>query len=117
MYAPAARDVDKAAIKIRWIYPQPPWLPARRHHTEPEALWALAGLCHGQVQGTEEPVRAGSGSRGRGVGHKGQKMGFPCLVSQRGHCPHGPAPVPGEGLGVGWHVLACLPSPASAGAT
>lgn len=58
---------------------------------------------------------AGSISSGGGVGQEGQKRGFPCLMSQQGHCPRGPAPDSGEGLGVGWCFLARLPSPASPG--
>lgn len=42
-------------------------------------------------------------------------MGFPCLISQQGHRPHGPVPDPGEEMGVGWCFLADLPSPASLG--
>lgn len=109
----AARDVDKTAIEICYIYLQPSRLPARWHDREPEALQALAGLRRIQGRGVEEPISTGSDSRGHGVGHEDQKMGFPCLISQQGHCPRGPAPDPGEGLGVGWRFLAHLPSPHS----
>lgn len=105
--APAARDADKAAIEICYIYLQPSPLLACWHDREPEALQALAGLRSVRDWGVEEPVSAGSGSGSCGVGHKGQKVGFPCLVSQRGHCPHGPAPDPGEGwvlAGVSWPI-------------
>lgn len=110
--APTARDADKAPVEIRWMHPQSPGLSARRHNTEPEPLRAPR---RGPGRGGARLGRIWQ--RGPGVGHKGQGMGFPCLVSQQGHCPRGPALVPGEGLGVGWHVLACLPSPASPGAT
>lgn len=104
--APTARDANKAPVEIRWMHPPSPGL------SEPEPLRAPR---RGPGRGGARLGRIWQ--RGPGVGHKGQGMGFPCLVSQQGHCPRGPALVPGEGLGVGWHVLACLPSPASPGAT
>lgn len=117
MCAPAARDADKTAIEICYIYLQPSLLPTCWHDWEPETLQALAGLCHIWSRGAEEPVLAGSGSRSRGVGHEYQNIGFRCLMSQQGHCSRGPAPDPREGLGVGWHFLAHLPSSASLGGT
>lgn len=99
--APAARDADKTAIEICYIYLQPSLLPAHWHDTEPRALQALVGLCWIRDQGADKPIYAGSSSGGHGVGHKSQKMGFPCLISQQGHRPCGPVPDPGEEMEVG----------------